>query len=548
MAGFSDATEQAKQFWSTRSAGQKGFLLAGTGATVLLLTLFVRLIGTPDYKPLYTGLEAADAQTLSSQLDAEGIPHEASADGKTISVPADKLDAARLKTATQGAPHSGRLGFELFDKMSWGQTEFDEKVTYQRALEGELERTIQTLDDVESARVHLVMPADSVFADNQRGAKASVILKLRHGGLSKDAVTAISRLVSGAVDQLRPEDVSIVDADSDRSLGLAHDEQAQGEGAEAALTQHLISTLEPVVGVDKIRASVNIDYDQGTTEESQEKYDPTVSALLSDQKTDEKSIGGTTTTGGVAGGAAPAAPATPGVGSGVPGTSSNVPNKQAAKPETTTQSPSETSTSENAQYGVNKVEIHSVTPAGRIQRVTAAILVDDAVVRSVQNGKVSFQRVKRSPEELDKIKQLAEAVIGYDEKRGDTISVQNLSFDAPVAGADLVAPNWTEKVQKTVNDYSSLLRPISLLALFLMAYMFVLRPIQKQALAPGLAPPAAQQALGAGARIQSLPMPVDMVDETRRAAQLKEQTIELIKQKPVNTARAVQAWLREEPS
>ena len=233
MAGFSDATEQVKQFWATRTTGQKGFLLAGAGATVLLLALFVQLIGTPDYKPLYTGLEAADAQTLTAQLDAQGIPHQASADGKTISVPADKLDAARLQTASQGAPHSGRMGFELFDKMSWGQTEFDEKVTYQRALEGELERTIETLSDVESARVHLVMPTDSVFVDNQRGAKASVILKLRHDTLSKDAVLAISRLVSGAVDQLKPEDVSIVDADSDRSLGLGHDGQADGEATEA---------------------------------------------------------------------------------------------------------------------------------------------------------------------------------------------------------------------------------------------------------------------------------------------------------------------------
>jgi flagellar M-ring protein FliF len=135
----------------------------------------------------------------------------------------------------QGAPHSGRMGFELFDKMSWGQTEFDEKVTYQRALEGELERTIQTLGDVESARVHLVMPTDSVFLDQQRGAKASVILKLRrNGGLSKDAALAISRLVSGAVDELKPEDVSIVDADSDRSL-VGGQGAGAGEAAETTL-------------------------------------------------------------------------------------------------------------------------------------------------------------------------------------------------------------------------------------------------------------------------------------------------------------------------
>jgi flagellar M-ring protein FliF len=547
MAGFNDATEQAKQFWASRSSGQKGFLLAGAAATIALLTVFVRLLGTPDFKPLYTGLETADAQTLVQQLDAGGIAHEASGDGKTISVPADKLDAARLLTATQGAPHSGRLGFELFDKMSWGQTEFDEKVTYQRALEGELERTIQTLDDVESARVHLVMPSDSVFADQSRGAKASVILKLRHGGLSKEAVTAISRLVSGAVDELKPEDVSIVDADSDRSLGLKGGMQGDGEAAETSLTARLISTLEPVVGVDKIRASVNVDFDQGTTEESQEKYDPTVSAVLSEQKTQDQSTSGTgqtpeTSTTGLPANA-------PGAG-GVPGTASNVPSKQgktgAAQSETSGQSSSSTT----AQYGVNKTEIHTVVPAGRVQRITAAILVDDAVLRSVQNGKETFKRVKRSQDELDKIQQLAEAAIGFDAKRGDTISVQNMPFDAPIGGTDVAAPNWTQKVQKAVTDYSPILRPVSLLALFLLAYLFVLRPIQKQALAPGQAVAVAQPALAVpaagGGRIAAAS--VEMLDESRRAKLLKDETIEMIKQKPANTSKALQAWLREEPS
>jgi flagellar M-ring protein FliF len=117
--------DQLKQFWASRNGRQKGFLLGGAAATALLLTLFVRLIGAPDYKPLFTGLEPADAQALSAKLDAQGIPHQTSPDGKTISVPADKLDAARMQTASDGAPHSGRMGFELFDKMSWGQTEFD---------------------------------------------------------------------------------------------------------------------------------------------------------------------------------------------------------------------------------------------------------------------------------------------------------------------------------------------------------------------------------------------------------------------------------------
>jgi flagellar M-ring protein FliF len=540
MAGFQDATEQAKQFWASRTGSQKGLLLAGAGATVLLIGMFAKFIGTPDFKPLYTGLEPADAQTLTAQLDAQGIAHEASADGKTISVPADKLDAARLQTASQGAPHSGRLGFELFDKMSWGQTEFDEKVTYQRAMEGELEKTIQTLGDVESARVHLVMPTDSVFADSAHGAKASVTLKLRHGGLSKDAVIAISRLVAGAVDELKPEDVSIVDADSDRSLGLGHEGAEQGEATETALTQRLISTLEPIAGQDKIRASVNVDYDQGTTEETQEKYDPTVSAVLSEQKTEERAGGPVGVPGGPVAGTAAAA----GASGGVPGTTSNIPSKQTAQPATTAQNV-QSSTSESAQYGVNKTETHTVMPAGRIQRVTAAILVDDAVVRTVVNGKETFKKTKRSPEELDKIQQLAAGVIGFDAKRGDTISVQNLSFDSPASGVDLVAPNWGQKAEKAVTDYSSLLRPVSLLLLFVLAYLFVLRPIQKKALSPGQSYQAPQPVLE-NAPASRLGM--GGINDTRGATQLKEQTIEMIRQKPVNTARAVQAWLREEPS
>jgi flagellar M-ring protein FliF len=435
-----------------------------------------------------------------------------------------------MATASLGPAQSARTGFELFDKMSWGQTEFDQKVTYQRALEGELERTIETLSDVSSARVHLVMPTDSVFLDRQHSAKASVILKLRSNGLPKEAVLAISRLVSGAVDQLKPEDVAIVDADSARSLGLGHDAQSGSDGMESTLTQQLITTLEPVVGFDKIRASVNVDHDEGTTEESQEKYDPSVSALLSDQKSEDH-----------AGGAA--------VPSGVPGTTSNIPTGKAKTASPSTPEASQSSITESAQYGVNKVMIHTMMPAGRIQRVTAAILVDDAVTRTVQGGKVSYVRRKRSPDELNKIQQIAEAVIGFDSKRGDSISVQNMSFDANGADADLPGPTWIEKSGKALTDYSPALRPISLLVLFLLAYLFVLRPIQKQALTPGLSAGAAQPTLAARQGTEQLPAgSSDPVDGTLRAIQLKQQAIEITKQKPVNSARAIQTWLREEPS
>jgi flagellar M-ring protein FliF len=471
-------------------------------------------------------MEPADAQALATQLDAQNIPHQISADGKTVSVPADKLDAARMQTASQGQPHSGRLGFELFDKVTWGQTEFDEKVAYQRAMEGELERTIKTLSDVDSARVHLVMPTDSVFLDRQRAAKASVILKLHRNGLSKDAVTAITRLVSGAVDGLKPEDVAIIDADSDRSLGAGHDDTDAGEGEVARLTQQLISTLEPVVGTNAIRASVNIDYDRNSTEQSEEKYDPSVSALLSVQRSEDGEGGGVAQ-------------------SGVPGTASNVPTDKKAKPADTTTTRT-TSKSESAQYGVNRTVIHTVSPAGRIQRVTAALLIDDAVVKTVKGDKTTITKRPRSQQELNKIQELAQAAIGFDSKRGDTISVQNMSFDANEVNSDLPAATWTTQVQKTVSDYSSLLRPLSLLLLFVLAYLFVVRPVQKQAFSRNELTAGLQPALATG-NTQSLPAGAfHSVEDTQRAAQLKKQAFELVRQKPVDTARAMQAWMRED--
>lgn len=529
MAGFGDVADQAKHFWSTRTGRQKAFLVGGTVATLVLVTVFAFVLGSPDYKPLFTDMEPEDAQKLVAQLDSQNIPHQLSTDGKTVSVPADKLAAARLQTASQGQPHSGRMGFELFDKMSWGQTEFDEKVAYQRAMEGELERTIQTLANVESARVHLVMPTDSVFLDRQRTGKASVIVKLRREGLSKDAVLAISRLVAGAVDEMKPEDVVIIDADSDRSLGLGHDGADDEASAEARLTDHLIKTLEPVVGTGKIRANVNIDYDQGSTEKSQEEYDPTVSALLSHQTSEDQAIGGS-------------------VPAGVPGTASNVATAKQPKPPVAaaSQTPSQISKSESAQYGVDKTVTHTVTPAGRIQRITAAILVDDAVVKSVHSGKVSYTRQPRSAEELDKIRVLAQATIGYDSNRSDLVTVQNMSFNGDVTELDTPAPNWATQIQKTALDYSSVLRPVSLLVLFTLAYLFVIRPVQKHALSAGSLPAGMQPALATAER-QSLPAgSTGIGNDTARAAQLKEQAVALVRQKPLDTAKALRTWVREE--
>ena len=288
MPSMNHIVAQAKQFWIGRSSNQRILLAVGAVATLGMLGFFASLMSTPDYKPLMSGLEPADAQALSAELTTKKIPFQLSPDGKTISVPADQVDAARLDVASGQSTHSGRMGFEIFDKVTWGQTEFDEKVNYQRALEGELERTIMTLGGVKSARVHLVMATESVFLDRERSAKSSVTLKLGRDGLSREETRSIQRLVSGAVDGLKPSDVSIIDADSNESLGGLNDSSAGEEGMERQLSQRLLATLTPVVGNDHLRASVNVEYDQGTTEESQDKYDPAVSVPLTVQRSDEQ--------------------------------------------------------------------------------------------------------------------------------------------------------------------------------------------------------------------------------------------------------------------
>ncbi|MFY9648258.1 MAG: flagellar basal-body MS-ring/collar protein FliF, partial [Terriglobales bacterium] len=382
MPSLNQVQKQATDFVKGLTGKQRLLLVGAAVLTAGLLAVFAHLISTPDYVPLMTGMEPADAQALGAKLAAKNIAFQISTDGKGVNVPSDKLDVSRMEVASDGMPRSGRLGFELFDKLNWGQTEFDEKVNYQRALEGELERSIQTLRDVESARVHLVMSTDSVFLERERPAKASVILKLRSGRLSQDTQMGIARLVSGAVDKLSPENVIVIDADTNRPLGMPkHGGLSADGGLEDEYSARLLQTLEPVVGAQHIRASVNVDYEPSSSEESQETYDPKSAVAVSTQKSQEQ-VGGS-------------------LAGGVPGTSSNVPGANGgAKASVDGGDGTQLSSSESNTFAVNKMVRHTVEPAGRIRRVSAALLVDDATDVKVENGKRSETKRKRTPEEL----------------------------------------------------------------------------------------------------------------------------------------------------
>lgn len=274
--------------WAGMPAAQRGWTVAALMAIVGLIGGLLWLTMRTDWRTLYSGMDPDDARQMGQILTQAQIPFDVTADGTGIRVDASVLDKARLATAAKGGSKSGRLGFEIFDKPNWVGSEFDEQVNYQRALEGELEHTVGTLSDVQSARVHLVLPRESLFRDQERPAKASVVIQLRHRTLADGEPDAIRNLVASAVDGLTPDHVVLVDASGHLPLG-PKTQEAMEMSAEQALEEKLVTTLEPVTGAGNVRASVTLDFNPAATEETQESYDPAQTVTLSMQRTEQTS-------------------------------------------------------------------------------------------------------------------------------------------------------------------------------------------------------------------------------------------------------------------
>lgn len=538
---FTQILEQIGQFFRGLSFGQRALLAGGAIVVGATLWFFMALLGQPKYVTLYSGLRPEEAQALGGRLAAKNIPHQISPDGSSLLVPEDKLDSSRLETAAAGLPRSARLGFELFDTPNWAGSDFTEKVNYQRALEGELERTLATLNEVEAVRVHLVMPQESLFTEQEHEAKAAVIVKTRGGRLSEPAQQAIPQLVASAVDRLRVENVTVIDADS--NMPLLHGRDGAGAGGRAVfglddeLAKTLVHTLEPVVGADHVRASVHVEYDLGTSEETKETYDPKSSATLTQEHSEESSTGGAM--------------------AGVPGTASNVPSGTPP----TTAAPKEDQTNsrtDSTSYAVSKSLHHSVEPPGRLRRIAAAVLVDDAMEVKEEAGKRTTSRRKRTVDEMKEIEQLARAAIGIDTQRGDALAVENLSFQE-LPAETIASPDKMDRWRRLLEQWSWALRYLGVAALFLVVYFLILRPLKKQALAAFRELPARVIALAKNQPPReievgtmtsadtggSATLPA-IADDGKRAAHLKRVLTDKVKAEPAAASRLVESWIRED--
>jgi len=416
---------QITSLFASLSLRQKLTIAGGALVVALLIWQGVRWNRESDLRPLFTNLAAEDAGVLVERLRAANVPYKVGDQG-AILVPSARVAELRLEMAAAGLPRSGRIGFELFDKTNFGTTDFAEQVNFRRAIEGELERSIMALSEVERARVHVSFAKQSVFLDNREPAKASVMVKLRPGArLQPSHLLGIAHLTSSAVEGLEPESVSILDMAGallsrprrgieDDSPGASDAMIEYRQSLEREMLAKIRQTLDPLLGEDKYRAGVSLECDFTRGELSEERFDPDNSVMVTSQKTEDAS--------GSAGG--------PGAG-GIPGTATSLPRPVQTAPAGGGASLSRRT--ESIAYQTSRVVRRTEIPRGALKRISISVLVDHAVRWEGEGAGARRVLDAPPPEKLKVVRDLLAGVVGYQEQRGDQILVESLPFEATLA-------------------------------------------------------------------------------------------------------------------
>jgi len=562
---FSTIVQNVKAFLARYSLQQKLAMVFAAGLVIVLTWTMVYFVNKVSYQVLYSDVDPAEAQSIVTKLQGMQVPYELSEDGRTIRVSSEKLSEVRIQLASEGLPESGRIGFEIFDRTNFGVTNFQEQVNYQRALEGELVRSILTLKEVAAARVHLVMAKESLYESADDQTKASVILKLKSGkSLPASGVQGIVNLVASAVKGLSPDKVAVIDSQgkmlsrSEAENSLTGQQLGMRQSVETEMAAKIVQILEPAVGAGKVKPQVSVSMNFQQVEETQENYDPQKAVIVSSQRQSDTTTGATPV-GGVVGVRPPPPPAVP-----VPG--ATVVAADPAKPPTSGKS------SEVVNYEISKSIRHIVNPVGKIERVSVAVVLDNQTDTTTgSDGKVSVKSTPRTPEEMKKYHDLVAAAIAFDMERGDQLIVENISFDIENSPESIVEPTFLEKQSPTILTG---LRYIIIPIAFVVIYFLFIRPLQKSVMA-GWVPVTAEGQTTRGllrggvqtpltvkqleARLASSSTSADMNDmgsaaDFELAAPqgptkidiIRKRVIEQAKQDPETVARLVRVWLNEE--
>lgn len=473
---------------------------------------------TPDYRVLYSNLSDRDGGAIIAALGPMNVPYKVGDGGGVILVPADKVHETRLRLASQGLPKGSVVGYELVDNQKFGATQFQEQMNFQRGLEGELARSIQSLSAVQSARVHLALPKQSVFLRDQQQATASVLLTLHAGRtLDRAQVSGIAHLVASSVPDLALDRVSILDQNgtllSQRrdgtDGGLDPAQLSYVKQVEQATIQRITDILEPIVGRSNVRVQVTADVDFTRNESVAESYKPNQdpkSAALRTQQLSESQTSGSASTGGVPGALSNQPPA-----AGV----AQVDGKPAtATVAGTSSGPTSTRKDETIAYEVDKKIEHTRGQVGGLRRMTAAVVVNYRRGAPDASGKSAGTPL--TEKEMGEITALVREAMGYSKERGDSLNVVNAAFNEPTVEPAVELPFYRQP------DNIALAKDIGRYVLFaaLVAYLFfgVVRPMLRQAAARAAAMPAALPAPAVPALADNAAPQVDPLERARQLA------------------------------
>ena len=512
-------------------------MIAVTAALIGFFAFVIMRVTTPQMTTLFTDLSIENSSSIIKDLDRQGIPYEMRNEGSVIMVPKDKVTRLRMKLAEGGLPKGGGVGYEIFDKSdALGTTSFVQNINHLRALEGELSRTIRAVDRIQAARVHLVLPERPLFSREAPEPSASIVVRVR-GALEAQQIRAIRHLVASAVSGLKPQRVSIVD-ESGQLLadGAASDvDQAVGDERHAAFEKRMRKQVEDivssVVGQGRARVELAADFDYNKITQTSDKFDPEGRVLRSSQ-TREESSATAENNGQVT------------VNNELPGNQQNT-NVPAARDQSK-------KTEETNNYEISRTTKTEVTEAGRVNRISVAVLVDGAYAK---NDKGELVYKERAKEELDRIAALVRSAIGFDQKRGDQVEVINLKFAEAPAVAPIAEPTGLfGMLQFTKDDVMYIIELGVMMLLGIVVMFMVVRPLVKRILAseemaaltralpepePAEAPPG--QAL--------LPGAPNFIDVAQVQGQVHAQSVhrvgELAERNPNETAAIVRQWLSE---
>jgi flagellar M-ring protein FliF len=568
LAAKSDAHPAIKGLAGLTMARQIGLML-GLALSVAIGVAVVLWSQTPSYGLLFSEVSEKDAAEILEVLDAQGIKYKVETGSGAIMVPADKVHELKLKLAAQGLPGSKSLGYDLLDKdQGLGTSRSVEILRFQRALEGEIAQTIMSIQNIKSARVLLALPQQSVFVRERKKPSASVMVNLYQGRtLNKEQIDSIIHLVASSVPQLEAEQVTVVDQkgqllnskDSSSEVYLASKQLEYKKNIEEHLMDRIVNILTPLVGANGMRAQISAEVDFTQTEKTQEMFNPEVSALRSEQTSEEKN-------------ALSAA-------QGVPGALSNQPTPAGTAPETVAKDnadpnaaaaaagPGSSSKSATRNFELDKTITHTRMSTGAIRRLSVAVVVDDHTIAG-PDGKMKAQAY--APEDINRFSDLVKQAVGYDNSRGDQVTITNVAFKPAEAIESLPEiPVWEQ------GWFADLIKQVLAVLTVLFLLFGVLRPAVRglvgrnadEKKAAGSAETEAEgAAIGGVANLNEKSIPVAVpadqkkandalpsdVEELSRlnAPQSYERHLEyvqkLVDENPKLVVQVIKAWIRDE--